>query len=101
MFDSEDPVDLPDEVGDDLFGDGDADEQLSEIENVLSDRGLDSDKEDDDAQDQREGEEVERRPIQYKEIRVASTSLYRHRIPKSSDGHTVSCARSPRVMHAA
>lgn len=90
MSDSEDPIDIPDEGGDDLFGDEGGDDALSEIENAQSDRGLASDREDDELETRSlDGEEQlgAGRPKL-----VADVPLYRHRIPRSRDG-SVSSSR--------
>lgn len=83
MSDSEDPIDVPDEGGDDLFGDED-DDAISEIEKALSDREIVSDREDDDVDARRhdEGEE----PREFREKLVVEVPLYRHRTPRSKDG---------------
>ena len=91
MSDSEDHIDnVPDDAGDDLFGDEDVndDQPLSEIgEDKISDRDLNSDREDEvadrhhDDVDGMEDEEPE-----FRSKTVADTPLYRHRIPKSGDG---------------
>ncbi|KAK4240024.1 hypothetical protein C8A03DRAFT_42401 [Achaetomium macrosporum] len=83
MSDSEEPIDIPDEGGDDLFGDED-DDAISQKETVLSDRELASDREDDEA-DARDREDDEE-PQQFREQLVAEVPLYRHRIPRSKDG---------------
>ncbi|KAK3355047.1 Leo1-like protein-domain-containing protein [Neurospora tetraspora] len=91
MSDSEDHIDnVPDDAGDDLFGDEDVndDQPLSEIgEDKLSDRDLQSDREDEVAD--RHHDEVDGMEDEEPEFRsktVADTPLYRHRIPKSGDG---------------
>jgi RNA polymerase-associated protein LEO1 len=89
MSDSEDPIDVPDDGGDDLFGDDD-DDAISQKENVLSDRELASDREDDGA-DARGREDEE--PQEFREQLVAEVPLYRHRIPRSKDGGV---SRAPR-----
>ncbi|KAK3310132.1 Leo1-like protein-domain-containing protein [Chaetomium strumarium] len=83
MSDSEDPIDIPDDGGDDLFGDDD-DDAISQKENVLSDRELASDREDGEA-DAR-GREDDEGPQEFREQLVAEVPLYRHRIPRSKDG---------------
>ncbi|KAL2130098.1 hypothetical protein VTI74DRAFT_6899 [Chaetomium olivicolor] len=84
MSDSEDPIDIVDEGGDDLFGDGDDDNALSETGNVLSDRDLASERDDDDLDARRRDEDEE--PPEFREKLVAEVPLYRHRIPRSKDG---------------
>ncbi|KAL2263892.1 hypothetical protein VTK26DRAFT_4569 [Humicola hyalothermophila] len=84
MSDSEDLVDIPEDAGDDLFGDEGGDDAISEAGNVLSDKDLESEKEDDDHDAERRDEVEE--PRQFREKLVAEVPLYRHRIPRSSDG---------------
>lgn len=84
MSDSEDPIDVPDEGGDDLFGDED-DDALSDIEKAVSDREIVSDREDDDVDAPRRHEEDEE-PREFREKLVAEVPLYRHRTPRSKDG---------------
>jgi RNA polymerase-associated protein LEO1 len=90
MSDSEELIDdLPD-AGDDLFGDGDGDDNLDDVlsqsdrgEGALSDRDLASDHGDrrNDYDDElREDDEPAHR-----EEQVMTVPMYRHRIPKSSD----------------
>ncbi len=90
MSDSEDPIDLADEGGDDLFGDEDGDDAISEIENLVSDHEAASDKEENEADTRRRDEDEE--PREFREKLVAEVPLYRHRIPRSKEGG-VSCAR--------
>lgn len=89
MSDSDEPIDLPDEGGDDLFGDdGDGDIPQSEPERAHSDRELASDHDDDDhdgnrgdyGQDTQDGMglEVERT--------VMEVGVFRHKAPKNKDG---------------
>ena len=85
MSDSEDPIDAVDDVDDDLFGDDDGGDAISEVENGLSDRELASDREDDGAggrHDRAGSEEA----TEFREKLVSAVPLYRHRIPRSSDG---------------
>ncbi|KAK4447567.1 Leo1-like protein-domain-containing protein [Podospora aff. communis PSN243] len=84
MTDSEEPVDAVDDLGDDLFGDADGGDAISEIENGLSDRELASDAEDDARR--RETRRDTEEPTEYKEKLVGEVPLYRHRIPKSNEG---------------
>jgi RNA polymerase-associated protein LEO1 len=92
MSDSEDPIDLPDEGGDDLFGDDDDNDVQSEQERVLSDRDLESDRDDDDqpartaAYDDDDGA-MDDQVVQQKTI--MNIDMYRHKIPKTKD-HLVS-----------
>jgi hypothetical protein len=83
MSDSEDPIDIPDEGGDDLFGDED-DDALSEAEKVLSDKEVASDREDDDLDARRHDDDEE--PREFREKLLLSVPLYRHRTPRSKDG---------------
>lgn len=87
--DSEDPVDLPDEGGDDLFGDDDGGDDAaskSDRGRALSDRDLASDQGDDygGVIDDDGGSPQTRNKV------VMSVPMYRHRIPKAKDGQ-VSC----------
>ncbi|VBB72428.1 Putative protein of unknown function [Podospora comata] len=82
MSDSEDIIDLPEEGGDDLFGD-EGDEVMSDQGNVLSDRDLESDREDD--RDRIEDEDDYPREDRDSQHLAESIPLYRHRIPKSKD----------------
>jgi hypothetical protein len=92
MSDSEDPVDLADDGGDDLFGD-DLDEAGSEPGNVLSDKDLASDQDDDlEPRDEDGGDQPEVR-----EKVIYGVEMFRHRIPKSKNG-TVCC--TPRAARA-
>jgi RNA polymerase-associated protein LEO1 len=88
MSDSEDPINLPDEAGDDLFGDGDdnnLDEVLSQSPKsdrgrALSDGDLASDRGrgyGDDLPEDRDDQEQTREQV------VMTVPMYRHRIPKS------------------
>lgn len=83
MSDSEDPIDLADDAGDDLFGD-EGDDAISEIEKVLSDREIASDREDEEADAPRHDDDEE--PREFREKLVAEVPLYRHRTPRSTDG---------------
>lgn len=84
MSDSEDPIDIVDDGGDDLFGDEDDENAPSDAGNVLSDRELASDRGDDDIDARRHDEDEE--PAEFREKLVAEVPLYRHRIPRSKDG---------------
>ncbi|KAK3942720.1 Leo1-like protein-domain-containing protein [Diplogelasinospora grovesii] len=99
MSDSEELVDIPeDDVAgdeDDLFGDGeDGIDALSEIaDEEKSDRDVASDREDDDdggRHDRRGGDdedgEGEGGATEFREKLVSDVPMYRHRIPKSTDG---------------
>lgn len=87
MSDSEEPIDIPDEGGDDLFGD-EGDDMISEIGDIASDRELGSDREDDEANARRRDDENGGRV--FRDRLVTEVPLYRHRIPRSKDG-SVSC----------
>ncbi|KAK3328862.1 Leo1-like protein-domain-containing protein [Apodospora peruviana] len=93
MSESEEPIDNHSDGGDDLFGDGDDDAPLSEVENVLSDRDLASDRDEDDDDDQRDrrhyGEQQEE-PTEFRDTLVTEVPMYRHRIPRSKDNNLVS-----------
>jgi len=84
MSDSDEPIENIDEVGDDLFGDDDGGDAISDIENGLSDRELASDREEDTRRRDSRGESDE--PAEFHDKLVSEVPLYRHRIPKSSDG---------------
>lgn len=84
MSDSEDPIDNVDDVGDDLFGDEEGADVISEVENALSDRDLNSDREDEDSG--RRGARGSEEATEFREKLVAEVPLYRHRIPRSHDG---------------
>ncbi|RYP74408.1 hypothetical protein DL771_003075 [Monosporascus sp. 5C6A] len=101
MSDSEDPIDLPDEGGDDLFGDAD-DGAQSDQERVLSDRDLASDH-DDDGQGRQDGlgpdgvDEEENDQVIEKQINIMSVPMYRHRTPKTKDG-SLQSMRVPKFL---
>lgn len=91
MSDSEELIDDPD-AGDDLFGDGDGDDNLDEILSQ-SDRGghalSDGDLESDHGERRRDyddemGEDDE--PAAHRDLTIMSVPMYRHRVPKASDG---------------
>ncbi len=84
MSDSEDPIDIADEGGDDLFGDEGDEDALSEIEKAMSDQELASDREDDEPEARRRDDEEE--PREFREKLVTEVPLYRHRTPRSKDG---------------
>lgn len=84
MSDSEDPIDNVDDVGDDLFGDDDDDQPLSEVADAPSDRDLASDRDGDERRDQQSGDEDE--PLEFSEKKTQEVPMYRHRIPMSHDG---------------
>ncbi|KAK4129549.1 hypothetical protein N657DRAFT_677150 [Parathielavia appendiculata] len=83
MSDSEDPIDIPDEGGDDLFGD-EGDDALSEADKAVSDQEIASDREDDDVDARRSEDDEE--PREFREKLLLPVPLYRHRIPRSKDG---------------
>ena len=87
MSDSEDPIDLPDDAGDDLFGDGDLDDIPSDNENgnIVSEKDLASDQEDGEQQGY-DGGDMDMDQQEVKEKLVLNTQMYRHRTPKSKDG---------------
>lgn len=80
MSDSEDPIDNIDD-GDDLFGDDDADQPLSEVEDVRSDGDLASDRDAESPRERHWGEEDEE-PVVFNEKKTQEVPLYRHRIPR-------------------
>lgn len=83
MSDSEDPLDLHDEEGDDLFGDEDKDG--SPPPQVLSDRELDSDQ-DRPMENNNEGYGSDADAPRHQDKVIAAIELFRHRTPKSKDG---------------
>jgi RNA polymerase-associated protein LEO1 len=91
MSDSEDPIDLVDEGGDDLFGDDD-DAITSPQERVLDDDDLPSDREGEGYNRYRDEEEA---PIHGEEGEktVMAIRTYRHRIPKPQNGSVCTRAR--------
>ena len=86
MSDSEDPIDVADEGGDDLFGDEDVDEVASVPDNAPSDRDIASDREDYDAGGRTQGDYDDGEEQELADLVVTDVPLYRHRIPKSKDG---------------
>jgi RNA polymerase-associated protein LEO1 len=84
MSDSEDPVELPDDGGDDLFGDEEGIDAISEVENGLSDRELASDGEDENSNRRRDAVDDDE-PTDFREKLISDVPLYRHPIPKSKD----------------
>lgn len=85
MSDSDDPVDLHDEGGDDLFGDGDEDQPGSPPAQVLSDKDLDSDAGDANAAQGYESGGEQEAPDHQDKV-IAGIQLYRHRTPRTKDG---------------
>ncbi len=82
MSDSEEIVDLPDEGGDDLFGDDD-------VEDVISERDLsehESDQEKDYGRGAVDRSEFEQDRAEFREKTYLTVPMYRHRIPRSNDG---------------
>ncbi|GJN77925.1 hypothetical protein PLIIFM63780_001418 [Purpureocillium lilacinum] len=84
MSDSEDPLDVVDEGGDDLFGDED-EEAASPQERVQEDDDLASDAGEDDDGDARRGGYYDSEPQETRNRVVIEEQTYRHRIPKASD----------------
>ncbi|KAL3963893.1 hypothetical protein ACCO45_000897 [Purpureocillium lilacinum] len=84
MSDSEDPLDVVDEGGDDLFGDED-EEAASPQERVQEDDDLASDAGEDDDGDARHGGYYDSEPQETRNRVVIEEQTYRHRIPKASD----------------
>lgn len=91
MSDSDDIIDLPEDGGDDLFGDAD-DGAQSEEERVLSDRELasehdgDSQGAHDDIGQGGHGDEEDNDNEMTEQRFVLPVPMYRHKIPKSKDG---------------
>ncbi|KAI0136730.1 Leo1-like protein-domain-containing protein [Xylariales sp. AK1849] len=96
MSDSEDPVDLPDEGIDDLFGDDDGNEAQSDNERALSGGDLDSDKDD---REQYGGDDMDmdQQDAVVKDRLIMNIQMYRHRTPKSKDG-TLRSLRPPNFL---
>jgi len=84
MSDSEDPLDVVDEGGDDLFGDED-EEAASPQERVQEDDDLASEAGEDDDGDARRGGYYDSEPQETRNRVVIEEQTYRHRIPKASD----------------
>ncbi|SPN97075.1 related to LEO1 Extremely hydrophilic protein [Cephalotrichum gorgonifer] len=84
MSDSEDPVDLHDDGGDDLFGDDD-DLAGSPLPQVLSDKDLDSDAEQaNDAGGYDSDRDLD--APRHEDKVIAGIQIYRHRTPKTKNG---------------
>ncbi|KAM7224482.1 Leo1-like domain containing protein [Rhypophila decipiens] len=88
MSDSEDPIDNVDELEGDLFGDDDADQPLSEVEEVQSDGGLASDRDEDEPRERHSGDEDEN--VVFNEKKTQEVPLYRHRIPRPQNDKLIS-----------
>ncbi|KAJ6446025.1 Leo1-like protein [Purpureocillium lavendulum] len=88
MSDSEDPLDVVDEGGDDLFGDEGDEEAASPQERVRENDDLASDLEEDDDNDDdaRRRDYYDAEPQETRNRVVIEEQTYRHRIPKASDG---------------
>lgn len=87
MSDSEGSIDLPDDAGDDLFGDGDHGDLQSlpsDDAQVLSDKDLASDQ-DGGERDGLDDMEVDQQP-ETEDIRIQDIQMYRHPIPKTHNG---------------
>ncbi|KAI5926897.1 Leo1-like protein-domain-containing protein [Camillea tinctor] len=90
MSDSDEPIDLPDEGGDDLFGDEDDNETRSNQDGVLSDDDLASEQDAggrhtrDDRDDRDDDAEAQNQQV--KEKRIGDVAMFRHRTPRTKDG---------------
>ncbi|KAK8048579.1 RNA polymerase-associated LEO1 [Apiospora phragmitis] len=104
MSDVEDPIDLADEGGDDLFGDGDLDDDLqSEAgnERVVSEKDLASDQEGDEQSGQEDADvDMDAQPEQTQNRLIMTTPMYRHRTPRSKDG-TLQSLKVPSFLRVA
>ncbi|KAK6842645.1 hypothetical protein PG995_001664 [Apiospora arundinis] len=104
MSDVEDPLDLGDEGGDDLFGDGDLDDDLqSEPGNgrVVSEKDLASDQEADEQSGQEDGDvDMDAQPDQIQNRLIMTTPMYRHRTPRGKDG-TLQSLKVPSFLRVA
>ncbi|KAI1486050.1 Leo1-like protein-domain-containing protein, partial [Biscogniauxia mediterranea] len=85
MSDSDEPIDLPDEGGDDLFGDDDNNDARSNQDGVLSDGDLASEP-DAGGRDARDDDDDEVQNQQVKEKRIGDVAMFRHRTPRTKDG---------------
>ncbi|KAH8675479.1 Leo1-like protein-domain-containing protein [Xylariales sp. PMI_506] len=86
MSDSEDPVDLPDDGVDDLFGDGDDANDASDNERVLSDEDLASEKDGRERYDRDDVDMDQDDDAVVKDRLIMNIQMYRHRTPKTKDG---------------
>jgi RNA polymerase-associated protein LEO1 len=100
MSDSEDPIDLIDEGGDDLFGDEDDDQVTSPKDRVLDDDDLASDRDGDADGYNRYRDDGYQTQAETANKVVMGVQTFRHRIPKPQDG-SVSNAECPvsRLRH--
>lgn len=95
MSDSEDPIDIPEDGGDDLFGDG-GDDAPSEAEKNVSEQEQASERGEDEEGDAH-ARDSDEEAGDVRDKLVAEVPLYRHRIPRSKDG---SVSGSREIMHA-
>jgi hypothetical protein len=86
MSDSEDPIDLIDEGGDDLFGDDGDDDVASPKANLRDDDDLASDRDADGYGRDEDDDEDAQQSRETQERVVMGVRTYRHRIPKPQDG---------------
>ncbi|UNI14873.1 hypothetical protein JDV02_001456 [Purpureocillium takamizusanense] len=86
MSDSEDPLDVVDEGGDDLFGDEGDEETSSPRERVREDDEPTPDAGGDDDDDAQRGRYDDSEPRETRNRVVIEEQTYRHRTPKPSDG---------------
>ncbi|KAK8090071.1 hypothetical protein PG997_005032 [Apiospora hydei] len=98
------PLDLADEGGDDLFGDGDLDDDLqSEAGNgrVVSEKDLASDEEADEQSGREDADvDMDAQPEQVRNRLIMTTPMYRHRTPRSKDG-TLQSLKVPSFLRVA
>lgn len=98
MSDSEDPVDLHEDEGDDLFGDGDDDQPGSPPAQVVSDNDLDSDSGHPNATQGYGSDREQEDDADHQDKVIAGIQIYRHRTPKTKDG-MVRCTHTHILLH--
>lgn len=104
MSDSDDLVDLPDDGGDDLFGDADEGAQ-SDAERMLSDHDLPSEHDGDtqgarDGMGQDEADDDDNDNQMTEQRFVLPVPMYRHKTPKSKDGSVRTAHIDPILTYA-
>ncbi|KFA70420.1 hypothetical protein S40285_00622 [Stachybotrys chlorohalonatus IBT 40285] len=98
MSDSEDPIDLIDEGGDDLFGDEDDDQVTSPKDRVLDDDDLASDRDGDADGYNRYRDDGYQTQAETANKVVMGVQTFRHRIPKPQDG-SLKVLRVPKFIN--